>query len=196
MFFSGYLETFLEKNNISYDADKMAQRTLTREKRIREIMKDIFKSKYGVDMEDSKLGSLIMNSYSFMTEEQIDFDKVLYNVSFYDKDSVKIDFINFDIMNGVAKIIIKCKDNETDYTNKNKELKNEIANAIGVDEVDISGWSRVDDNHISITIYAVEYIVDTDKLEGFDCDKEYKDIQAKAGAYSKTQIESDQEVER
>ena len=80
MFFNGYLETFLDENNISYDADKMAQRYLDREKRIREIMKDIFKLKYGVDMEESELGKLIMNSYSFMTDDQIDYDKLLYNI--------------------------------------------------------------------------------------------------------------------
>lgn len=193
MFFNGYLETFLDKNNISYDADKMAQRNLDREKRIREIMKDIFKLKYGVDMEESKLGKLIMNSYSFMTDDQIDFDKLLYNISFNDKDSVRIDFT--DIINDVAKIIIESKGDEIDYNN-NDEFKNEIANAIGVDEVHISGWSRVDKNHIAIKIYAVEYVVDTDKLEDFDCDKEYKDIQAKAEAYSKMQLESNQEVER
>lgn len=194
MFFNGYLETFLDENNISYDADKMAQRYLDREKRIREIMKDIFKLKYGVDMEESELGKLIMNSYSFMTDDQIDYDKLLYNISFNDKDSVRIDFVKNDIMNGVAKIIIESKGDEIDYNND--EFKTEIANAIGVDEVHISGWSRVDENHIAIKIYAVEYVVDTDKLEDFDFDKEYKDIQAKAEAYSKMQLEANQEVER
>lgn len=194
MFFNGYLETFLDENNISYDADKMAQRYLDREKRIREIMKDIFKLKYGVDMEESELGKLIMNSYSFMTEDQIDYDKLLYNISFNDKDSVRIDFVKNDIMNGVAKIIIESKGDEIDYNND--EFKTKIANAIGVDEVHISGWSRVDENHIAIKINAVEYVVDTDKLEDFDFDKEYKDIQAKAEAYSKMQLEANQEVER
>lgn len=194
MFFNGYLETFLDENNISYDADKMAQRYLDREKRIREIMKDIFKLKYGVDMEESELGKLIMNSYSFMTDDQIDYDKLLYNISFNDKDSVRIDFVKNDIMNGVAKIIIESKGDEIDYNND--EFKTEIANAIGVDEVHISGWSRVDENHIAIKINAVEYVVDTDKLEDFDFDKEYKDIQAKAEAYSKMQLEANQEVER
>lgn len=194
MFFNGYLETFLDENNISYDADKMAQRYLDREKRIREIMKDIFKLKYGVDMEESELGKLIMNSYSFMTDDQIDYDKLLYNISFNDKDSVRIDFVKNDIMNGVAKIIIEAKGDEIDYNND--EFKTEIANAIGVDEVHISGWSRVDENHIAIKINAVEYVVDTDKLEDFDFDKEYKDIQAKAEAYSKMQLEANQEVER
>ena len=194
MFFNGYLETFLDENNISYDADKMAQRYLDREKRIREIMKDIFKLKYGVDMEESELGKLIMNSYSFMTDDQIDYDKLLYNISFNDKDSVRIDFVKNDIMNGVAKIIIEAKGYEIDYNND--EFKTEIANAIGVDEVHISGWSRVDENHIAIKINAVEYVVDTDKLEDFDFDKEYKDIQAKAEAYSKMQLEANQEVER
>ena len=192
MFFNGYLETFLDENNISYDADKMAQRYLDREKRIREIMKDIFKLKYGVDMEESELGKLIMNSYSFMTDDQIDYDKLLYNISF--KDSVRIDFVKNDIMNGVAKIIIESKGDEIDYNND--EFKTKIANAIGVDEVHISGWSRVDENHIAIKINAVEYVVDTDKLEDFDFDKEYKDIQAKAEAYSKMQLEANQEVER
>lgn len=194
MFFNGYLETFLNENNISYDADKMAQRYLDREKRIREIMKDIFKLKYGVDMEESELGKLIMNSYSFMTDDQIDYDKLLYNISFNDKDSVRIDFVKNDIMNGVAKIIIESKGDEIDYNND--EFKTKIANAIGVDEVHISGWSRVDENHIAIKINAVEYVVDTDKLEDFDFDKEYKDIQAKAEAYSKMQLEANQEVER
>lgn len=194
MFFNGYLETFLDENNISYDADKMAQRYLDREKRIREIMKDIFKLKYGVDMEESELGKLIMNSYSFMTDDQIDYDKLLYNISFNDKDSVRIDFVKNDIMNGVAKIIIESKGDEIDYNND--EFKTEIANAIGVDGVHISGWSRVDENHIAIKINAVEYVVDTDKLEYFDFDKEYKDIQAKAEAYSKMQLEANQEVER
>ena len=194
MFFNGYLETFLDENNISYDADKMAQRYLDREKRIREIMKDILKLKYGVDMEESELGKLIMNSYSFMTDDQIDYDKLLYNISFNDKDSVRIDFVKNDIMNGVAKIIIEAKGDEIDYNND--EFKTEIANAIGVDEVHISGWSRVDENHIAIKINAVEYVVDTDKLEDFDFDKEYKDIQAKAEAYSKMQLEANQEVER
>lgn len=194
MFFNGYLETFLDENNISYDADKMAQRYLDREKRIREIMKDIFKLKYGVDMEESELGKLIMNSYSFMTDDQIDYDKLLYNISFNDKDSVRIDFVKNDIMNGVAKIIIESKGDEIDYNND--EFKTEIANAIGVDEVHISGWSRVDEDHIAIEISAVEYVVDTDKLEDFDFDKEYKDIQAKAEAYSKMQLEANQEVER
>lgn len=194
MFFNGYLETFLDENNISYDADKMAQRYLDREKRIREIMKDIFKLKYGVDMEESELGKLIMNSYSFMTDDQIDYDKLLYNISFNDKDSVRIDFVKNDIMNGVAKIIIESKGDEIDYNND--EFKTEIANAIGVDGVHISGWSRVDENHIAIEINAVEYVVDTDKLEDFDFDKEYKDIQAKAEAYSKMQLEANQEVER
>lgn len=194
MFFNGYLETFLDENNISYDADKMAQRYLDREKRIREIMKDIFKLKYGVDMEESELGKLIMNSYSFMTDDQIDYDKLLYNISFNDKDSVRIDFVKNDIMNGVAKIIIESKGDEIDYNND--EFKTEIANAIGVDEVHISGWSRVDENHIAIKINAVEYVVNTDKLEDFDFDKEYKDIQAKAEAYSKMQLEANQEVER
>ena len=97
-------------------------------------------------------------------------------------------------MNGVAKIIIEAKGDEIDYNND--EFKTEIANAIGVDEVHISGWSRVDENHIAIKINAVEYVVDTDKLEDFDFDKEYKDIQAKAEAYSKMQLEANQEVER
>ena len=190
MFFNGYLETFLDKNNISYDADKMEQRNLDREKRIREIMKDIFKLKYGVDMEESELGKLIKNSYSFMTGDQIDYDNLLYDISINDKDSVRIDFWN---RNGVAKIIIEYKGNE----NNNDEFKNEIANAIGVDEVYISEVSRVDENHVDITIYGVGYVVEVDtdkKLKDFDFDEKYKDIQKKTKAM---QLEANnEEVER
>lgn len=181
MSFNGYFETFLEKNNIPHDAEKMTERTLTRDKRIREIIKDVFKSKYGVEMKDSKLGRLILNSYTFMTYDEMDNDKplYLYNISFNDKDSLKIDFIS-DI-NGLTKVVVKSKD---DICSIDDGLKEEIAKAIGVNEVENLSAFKVDDSHMLIEICSMTYILKNDELADFSIDEQYKNIQAKAKQYS------------
>ena len=157
-------------------------------------MKEIFESKYGIKMEESKLGKLIMNSYSFIRDDQIDYDKTLYDISFNDKDTVTIDFTKIDI-NGIAKIIIKSDENNIDYIN-NKELRKEIASDIGVDDVDITSFTRIGPNKIAITINSAKCIVNIDKLEDFNCDKKYKDIQSKVQSYNENQSKNDKQNER
>lgn len=135
--FSGYLRDFLESNNIQYNPDKLSENAKSRKSQNIEILKTIFENKYGVSVEDSKLGQLIFNSAYFIDDDEFDTNQDYYYFTFVDEDNIKVSMCNYSI-DGIAKGIINKSMEEICY-NESESAETIIVKEFDLDE--INGYS-------------------------------------------------------
>ena len=195
MSLDGYTQTFMEKNKIKYDEDKMLKRALECQKRTNEIIVDIFEAKYGCKMSDSPFGRLLMGSYNYMSANEIDFDKPFYHLKFADTNSIGVSATS--IKHGISYMIIDARgDDEKCYIN-NAELQSELASMLGVNNLVVSEWYWRDQEHVVVTIQNIEYIIDINQLNDFDYREKYEEFKEKVNEHNKTiQLRERHEDER
>lgn len=168
--FSSYFETFLQKNHIQYNEDKLYERYNNRRQQNIEILKHLFENKYGVQIENSKLGQLIFNSAYFINPEDLDFDKSYYSFSFKSEQSISIK-ISTPSFEGLANRIINK--NLTEISTSVDESKESIIikelNLEGVVD-QIRGYllTQYGKNKTSVSIQSFSIVVNKDELENFN----------------------------
>lgn len=170
--FTGFFETFLLKNNISYDSEKISKTINNRNKKIIETLKVIFENKYGTSIEESKFGNLIFNNPFFIDEEEYDPNKTYYAISFNDENSVKLNIGNYNLDNGVCEFIINKSINELN----GQDIENLIAKELNVDG--IAGYSikYLNKHESRVIVSGIYVIVNMDEIENYDYEKLLKDL--------------------
>ena len=195
MFSGGYTQTFMEKNKIQYDKSKMAKRALHCQRRVNEIILDVFEAKYGCKMEASPFGKLIMGSYNYMSTDEIDFYKPFYHLNFTDTNSIGVSITN--LKHGISYLIIDARGDDDAYYINNVELQSELAAMLDVDGLIVSDWYWRDREHVVVTIQNIEYIIDTNHLNDFNYKQKYEEFKEKVNEHNRTiQLEVHYEDER
>ena len=170
--FTSYFETFLIKNNISYNSEKFSRAITNRNKKIIETMKKIFENKHGVSVEESKLGNLIFNNPFFLDDEDFDPNKTYYTIGFNDKDTVKLNITNMSQSYGVCELVIDKSIDEL----IGKELNDYIAKQLNVDGITGYSITSLNKHESKVIVNGIYIILDIDEIDNYDYDKVLNDL--------------------
>lgn len=189
--FSGYLETFLEKNNIPYNADKLYESAKSRRLQNIESLKKIFENKYGVSIEESKLGQLIFNSLFFIDDDKFDPHQSYYTITFSDENNIKISMFNGSI-DGIANGIIN-KSMEQITVDENESAETIIAKEFNLDEIRGYSLNSINNSQTNVRIHGISFIVNKDDLETFNYEQAFNDAITRIQATKDITMEEDRE---
>lgn len=170
--FTGFFETFLLKNNIPYDSEKLSKTINTRNKKIIETLKVIFENKYSTSIEESKFGNLIFNNTFFIPDEEYDPSKTYYSISFNNENTVKLNISNYDLDNGVCKFIINKSVNQL----SGQDIEYLIAKELNVYGIEGYSIKYLNKNESEIVVSGISVIVNTDQIENYDYEKLIRDL--------------------